>query len=223
MTGSVPMQTRSQGPHDPLHGSAKDRPFAHALLFTGHMIDRPEREHPRFPASAEARVRAALREAMQNIRWAQAGATIGLAAAASGGDILFHEVCAELAIPTRILLALPVDDFVSASVATAGPRWVERFHFLVQRTPPENMRVMGDGGGPSDASTDDVWQRANLWMMEEAAALAPEQALLALWDGHVGDGPGGTEHFIQTAQRRGIRILPVLSMQSLCDAPNAAG
>jgi hypothetical protein len=185
------------------------------------MIDRPDREHPRFPACAETRVRAALREALQGIAWTQAGATIGLAGAASGGDILFHEVCAELALPTRILLALRAEDFVAASVAPAGSRWVERFHSLVQRTPPEGLRLMGDGDGLSEGLTDNVWQRANVWMMEEAMELAREQALLALWDGHVGDGPGGTEHFLETAQRRGIRILPTLAMQSLCESPRA--
>jgi len=44
----------------------------------------------------------------------------GIAGGASGGDILFHEISAELAIPTRLLLALPKEDFL-AEVLDAGP------------------------------------------------------------------------------------------------------
>ncbi len=207
-----------QAQEETSHKGSGDPPFRHALLFTGHMIDRPDREHPRFPASAESRVREAMREAIERITWTTPGTTIGLAGGASGGDILFHEICAELAIPARIMLALPAEEFEAASVAPAGPAWIERFRALLQRTGPEGIRIMGEQDGLSEGLTSNVWQRANLWMMDAAMALAREQALLALWDGHVGDGPGGTEHFIEVAQRLGIRILPTLVMRSLLPA-----
>jgi len=207
-----------QAQEETSHKGSGNPPFGHALLFTGHMIDRSDREHPRFPASAESRVREAMREAIERIPWTTPGTTIGLAGGASGGDILFHEICAELAIPARIMLALPADEFVAASVAPAGPAWIERFRALLQRTGPEGIRIMGEHDGLSEGLTSNVWQRANLWMMDAAIALAREQALLALWDGHIGDGPGGTEHFIEVAQRLGIRILPTLVMRSLLPA-----
>lgn len=195
--------------------SAGDRPFDRALLFTGHMIDRPDRASPRFPATAESRVRAAIREAVRGFLRAGPGTTIGVAAAASGGDMLFHEICAELGIRSVVMLALPADEFVAASVAPAGPMWVKRFRTLLERAGAEGTRVMADNDGLAEGATNNVWQRANLWMMDAAMALARQQALLALWDGHRGDGPGGTEHFIEVAQKSGIGILPILAMQDL--------
>jgi hypothetical protein len=189
--------------------------FGHSLLFTGHMIDRPERAQPRFPAWAESRARDAIHNRVAEIIWTQPGPTIGLAGAASGGDLLFHEICDELAIATRIVLALPVDEFVEASVAPAGPGWVKRFHALLERRMPEELCVMGPKDGLQEGLAGNIWQRVNLWMIEQAVSLAPERALLALWDGEVGDGPGGTEHFVHAALKSGVRILPTIEMLAI--------
>jgi hypothetical protein len=189
--------------------------FAHALLFTGHMIDSARRKQPRFPASAEQPVREAIRQAIADMHWAESGPTIGLAGAASGGDILFHEICAELGISTKILLALPVEEFVAASVAPAGPAWVERFHSLVEARGPESLAILSEKDGLLEGASANVWQRANLWMIEVAVALAPERTLLALWDGMTGDGPGGTEHLLQAASRFGVRIAPPIEIEKL--------
>jgi hypothetical protein len=189
--------------------------FGRALLFTGHMIDQAGREHARFPAGAESRARSAIRDAIIAITWAHPGNTIALSGAASGGDLLFQESCEELGIATMVLLALPRDEFEAESVAPAGPGWVKRYHALLDRTAPDRLHVMESGDGLLEGATDNVWQRANLWMIERASALAPERALLALWDGKTGDGPGGTEHFLQVAQQRGIRILPIVEMQAM--------
>ena len=199
-------------------GHAEGRgPYAHALLFTGHMIDRADRDKPRFPAWAEARTRRAIREAIGTVTWTHPGSTIALAGGASGGDLLFHECCNDLGIPTRVLLAMPPDEFEATSVAPAGPAWVDRFHALLNRLGPDRTHVMESSDGLLEGATENIWQRANLWMIEEATAIAGEQALLALWDGNAGDGPGGTEHFLQVARQSGIHVLPVISMQTLVD------
>jgi hypothetical protein len=189
--------------------------FAHSLLFSGHMIDEPDRNHPRFPASAEGRVRDALRGAVAYLAVERAGSTIGLAGAANGGDILFHEVCAELRIPTRILLALPIENSIAESVAPAGQGWVDRFHALLAARGPENVCFLHENIGQFHGESGNVWQRTNLWIIEEGLALAPEQTLLALWDGKTGDGPGGTEHFVETARRFGVHVAPFIEMRRL--------
>ena len=189
--------------------------FAHALLFTGHMIDKADRKEPRFPAWAEGRARKAIRDAVEAMPWARPGPTIGLAAAASGGDLLFLEVCAELGIPTRMMLALPTKEFLAESVAPAGPDWVRRFNAMVERHSPQSLRIMGERDGLMQGETANIWLRANLWMIEEAAALAPERWLLALWDGRAGDGPGGTDHLMQAAPKLGVRVAPPIPMQML--------
>jgi len=190
------------------------REFAHALLFTGHMIDRPDRRQARFPAWAENRARRAIHDAIAGVHWNTAGATVGLAGGASGGDLLFHGCCEALGIETRVLLALPPKQFEAESVTPAGSEWVARYEALLSKA-GSRVKVMHEHDGLLEGPTDNVWQRANLWMIEEAGRLAGECALLAMWDGTVGDGPGGTEHFIQVARMRGIRMLPQIQMQSL--------
>jgi hypothetical protein len=187
--------------------------FAQSVLFTGHMIDAATRAEPRFPARAEGPARVAIREAVLRLRGG-GEPTVGIAGGASGGDLLFHEVCAELGVPTRLRLALPADQFVQQSVAPAGKDWVLRFEKLLEQLGP-HVRVMAEGDGLLDGATENIWQRANLWMIEEARRLAPRRVLLALWDGRGGDGPGGTENLLQEAARFGVRVAPPIVMQSL--------
>jgi hypothetical protein len=189
--------------------------FGLALIFTGHMIDRPGRSEPRFPAQAETRARAAIREAVVSSASLHPGSTIGLAGGASGGDLLFHEVCAELGIETQVLLSLPPGEFVVESVTPAGPGWERRFYELLAGRGPQNVKVLSARDGLIEGETTNIWQRANLWILEEALALAPTRTLLALWDGKPGDGLGGTEHFVRVAKRLGVRVAPVIEMQKL--------
>jgi len=188
--------------------------FAQALLFTGHMIDALGRKVERFPARAEVRARAAIHDVVLGLR---REATVGIAAGASGGDLLFHEVCAEVGISTRLCLALPAEEFIAKSVAPGGADWVRRFEALIERLGPANVHVMDDGDGLIEGPTENVWQRVNFWMVEQAVALAPERTLIALWDGKGGDGPGGTEHLVKAAPGYGIRVAPVIAMQGLVE------
>ena len=177
------------------------------LLFTGHMIDAPGRERPRFPPDKEDAARQSIKEAV--LREAAGGVAYGVAGGASGGDILFHEVCAELGIPTRLFLALPRDLYVRASVRPAGPRWVTRFDRLRQSLP---ARVLADSEElPNWLQSKDgynIWQRSNLWMLHNALAAGGEHVtLIALWDGKAGDGPGGTGDMVRSAAERGARTI----------------
>jgi hypothetical protein len=133
---------------------------------------------------------------------------VGIAGGACGGDILFHEVCAELGIPTRLFLAVTKDKFVDESVRHGGPVWVERFNRLCERVPP---RVMG-------GSTElpvwlrsqkgySIWQRNNLWMLFNALALDRPLTLIALWDQGPADGPGGTTDLVAQADDREQKVV----------------
>jgi hypothetical protein len=207
-----PQPTR---PADDVQAAASlQKEFAHALLFTGHMIDAPDRREARFPAWAEGRARDAIHAAIAALQWTQSGTTVGLAGGASGGDLLFHECCEELGIPTRVLLALAPQEFQATSVAPAGADWVARFRKRLEKA-GDQLHVMQRSEGLAEGATDNVWERANLWMIEQAERLAPQRALLALWDGKTGDGPGGTEHFLEVARAHGIRILPPIEMRAL--------
>jgi hypothetical protein len=169
------------------------------LLFTGHMIDAPSREVPRFPPDKEGVAREAIRTAVLQER-TLAPIAYGIAGGASGGDVLFHEVCAEVGIPTRLYLALPREQFIVHSVQPAGAKWVERFDRLYRQHP--EVRVF------TETKTDDVFQRTNLWMLESALAGEDKDlTLIALWNGKEGDGPGGTADLVDEAKGRGARLV----------------
>jgi hypothetical protein len=181
------------------------------LLFTGHMIDSTDRKEPRFPPEKEGVAREAIRKAVQAERARPEGVAYGIAGGASGGDILFHEVCAELGIPTRLYLALPKGQYIAESVQTAGQAWVERFNQLYQRH--REVRVLSLSTTVprwlSERSDQySIWQRNNLWMLYNALSdEGSDLTLIALWNGQQGDGPGGTGDLVAKARECGAKVI----------------
>lgn len=123
----------------PATTAAAQPPIARLLLFTGHMVDAEGRDTPRFPRteSAETAARAMIRKAVEDECRLEPGRILGIAGGACGGDILFHEVCAELGMETQLYLALPQPDFYVRSVRQGGPGWIERYNRLCERIKPE--------------------------------------------------------------------------------------
>jgi len=180
------------------------------LLFTGHMIDAPGRAEPRFPADKADVAKQKIAEAVAAEQQVAGGIAYGIAGCASGGDILFHEVCEAMNIPTRIFLALPREDYIRESVAPAGPQWIEEFNRLVKARP---VRVMCESKDLprwlQDKPDYNIWQRNNLWNLHNALAAAggDNVTLIALWNGATGDGAGGTADMVQKAQERGAKTI----------------
>lgn len=197
-------------PPDP---AAQQAP-ARILVFTGHRVDAPGRKKPRFPPTAEAetKARAMIAAAIDSELADAAGQVVGIAGAASGGDILFHELCLARGIKTTLFILSGRDPFVATSVADSGPAWVARFDELYRQLP---ARVLGDSDEPMmlprwsrALSTYSVWERNNRWMLHNALVYgAAKTTLIALWNGETGDGPGGTENMVRTASERGARAV----------------
>jgi hypothetical protein len=179
------------------------------ILFTGHRIDAPDRQKPRFPPDQEDQARAMILAAVSQEKAKAAGKLLGISGGASGGDILFHEVCEELDIPTKMYLVLPKIEYIKASVADGGPRWVERFKRLFDQKQPEILSDSGELPRWLRAKKDySIWQRSNLWMLYTALAISHDNlTLLALWNGQAGDGPGGTEDMVERARDRGATFI----------------
>jgi hypothetical protein len=200
-------------------------PRKRVLVFAGHMIDAPDRKTPRFPADKEAVAREKIKEVIVKEMNTGAGVAAGYAGGASGGDILFQEVCAELGIDTRLYLAVQPPIYVTKSVNKAGPGWVKRFWDLHAAHVARNqVRVLSH---TTEAAKDDIeylpawlqskekysiWQRNNLWMLFNALAEGcdektgdPNLTLIALWDGAAGDGPGGTGDLVDKVEKLGAR------------------
>jgi hypothetical protein len=192
----------------------KSQSRARVVLFTGHLLDAPQRpaDKARFPRTpkAEKTARLMIEEALRNEMHEEGGVSLGVAAGACGSDILFHEVCESLKIPTLLFLALPEDKFQVESVNRGGPGWVERYRKLCERVPP---RVLADSkqlpGWLADKKDYDIWQRNNLWMMFNVLAMdARHLTLMALYNRERDpDGPGGTAHLVNVAAKWGYKTV----------------
>ena len=73
-------------------------PKPRIAIFSGHVVDGADRASPRFPLNAVPCVDAAIRA------WIESAASIGYAAAASGGDMLFHAALAARRAERHVVL-----------------------------------------------------------------------------------------------------------------------
>ncbi len=192
------------------------------ILFTGHMLDAPDRgqDAVRFPntpgavAAARNLIERAVKEEMNK----DGGVAFGIAGGACGSDILFHEVCNTLNIATQLLLALPEEQFQAESVNRGGADWVMRYQQLCQRITP---RVLADSKELprwlSGRKGYDIWQRNNLWMMFNALSTqARNLTLIALYNRErEPDGPGGTSHLVGVAANWGFKTIELDARQLL--------
>ena len=193
--------------------AAEEKERRRVLLFTGHMIDAPGRERPRFPAEKETVAREKIKETVAGELELADGRVCGIAGGSNGGDILFHEVCEELGIKARLFLALPREKYINASVQAAGPEWVERFNRLYnQLSNQKQVRVLAESKELPrwlrEKPDYNIWQRNNLWTLHNAMAAGGENVtLIALWDREEGDGAGGTKHMVESARERGAKTI----------------
>ncbi|HMB61753.1 MAG TPA: tetratricopeptide repeat-containing protein [Eudoraea sp.] len=204
------------------YGVSKEPVAAHVILFTGHMMDAPDREKARFPAGKEKEVKAKIKEKVEDVlailkkehgtAEEMPSGVIGIAGGACGGDILFHEVCTDLGIKTEVYLALPREKFIARSVRFAGNQWVDRFNAL-DKNPNTSMRILTESEElPAWLQSGDFnysfWERNNLWILNAALALGGgNMTFIALWDGKKGDGPGGTQNMIKEVEERGAKSM----------------
>lgn len=169
------------------------------------MIDAPGRKEPRFPASIENAVRQRIKDEIRHIKNNSKLPLTGIAGGACGGDILFHEVCIEMDIPTEMHLALPYDSFIKKSVAFAGENWVSRFDRLYNSLPVYILHSQHLVSQPVDPV---VWEECNLQMLRKALIYdGYNMILIALWNGKDGDGPGGTDQMVTEAQEKDAHVI----------------
>ncbi len=163
-------------------------PIPKIAVFTGHRIDEPGRQPPRFPSVMVEPVRAAISQWIRehNVR-------IGFCSAACGADLLFLE--ALQALPgsiTRVVLPYAEEQFIPDSVARAGePYWKELYHRVLEKAAQviiASPQRIGPAGTPFAYANRVLLGQAMLCQQEFQTSLLG----LAVWNGQPGDGPGGT-------------------------------
>lgn len=185
---------------------SEDKPVR-LILFAGHRVDEPGRAVPRFPAEREDNASQLIRDALRK-KLDPDYQLVGLASAAPGADIIFHEVCNELNIPSTLCLPMPAGDY-SREAFKDLDSWNARFLNLVrEREKTHRVLELSDRAELpawlSGAKTD-FWERGNRWMVKMALTWGAESVtLIALWDNKdEGDGPGGTAHLVHEARNAG--------------------
>jgi tetratricopeptide (TPR) repeat protein len=191
------------------------------ILFSGHRLDAPGREIPRFPRDKEPEARAAIKAKVEGVLGNHPDAEFtAMAGGANGGDILFHEVCEELGVPTELYLAVPSSDYARLSVIVEEqPQWKDRYEVIRKRCDEGKCtwQLQDDEKLPTwmGARRDrySVWERNNLWVLYSALAQGggPGTDVILLWDGEEGDGPGGTRHMREVTKRRGASTHIILT------------
>src|SRR4051812_24583669 len=180
-------------------------PIPKLVVFSGHMIDAPDRRTPRFPPSKEGEIKELLEKQL-----AAMNAGIGFASAASGSDILFLEAMLARGGTIHLVLPWPAEEFVKTSVANAGnDAWIERFHKVLDQA--ASIRVLGELYMPGSATG---FEYCNLAMTGLARLFARSLDLeitpLAVWDGFAG-APGGTGSFVRywRSHRVPVKVVPI--------------
>jgi tetratricopeptide (TPR) repeat protein len=165
------------------------------FLFSGHMVDAPNRPLPRFPADKEPIAAEAIRAKLDELR---AGPQdLAFCSGACGGDLLFAEACLERGLGLRVRIPFTEPEFLNKSVRFAGERWVDRF-MAVKANSKATVLVMPDVLGPLPKGID-AYARNNVWQLYSALSWGPEKVnFLCLWNRQEGDGPGGTKHMYDT-------------------------
>lgn len=157
----------------------------------------------------------------------------GMAAAASGSDLLFHEVCDELSVRTRLYLALPKDQYIGEYVAPAGVDWVERFNKIYQSRKTESRKVtMTEADSEmivnvlaesmelprwlQSKPSYTVGKRNAVWMLQHAMvqryihdAEGTNLTLMVLWDRQEVDARGSMADLVHLAQKNGIKVVHI--------------
>ena len=172
------------------------------ILFSGHMIDAPDRATPRFPPDKEGVAARAITQTLAEL--GLGSSDLAICGGACGGDLLFAE--AALAGGARLELYIPLEEpaFLEKSVDFADSDWRARFLGAKTRgilhVAPRELRPPPQG--------EDPYERNNRWMLDAALRFGADKVdFLCLWNGQGGDGPGGTRHMMEEVRERGGRTL----------------
>lgn len=171
------------------------------FLFSGHMVDAPDRAQARFPQAKVAAATSKMEEVLDQL--GAATGDLALTQGAAGGDLIFAEACAARGVRVRLLQPFAEAEFIAKSILPSqdGQTWRRRF-FQLKDTPGFAIRHMPDELGPVPEQGN-PFARCNLWLLGSALAYGIEKVhFICLWNGAGGDGSGGTEHMYQEVARR---------------------
>jgi hypothetical protein len=192
----------------------------HVVLFAGHRVDAPGRPRPRFPSNRADLAKTLIARALASVASADRE-VVGYASAAPGGDLLFHEACADLGVRSIPCLPMPPEKY-SGHTFRELDDWRSRFLALLERNRRQGWDVLelsDQEGLPRwlSGTALNPWERGNQWVLQMALASDADRiTLLALWDGEqAGDDLGGTAQMVRLAREAGEIDVKVIEAREL--------
>ena len=166
------------------------------VAFSGHIIDKPNRQSKRFPKEIEKQVRKEISKRLEKMN-----AGIAYSAAACGADIIFLEEMLKRGGEINIILPFDEKNFKKESVdVIPNSDWSKRFDKILKKA--AHIKILGFHNPEIDIYN---YEFANLFIF--GAALVRKNSIdttlktMAVWDGKPGDGPGGTASAVEQWQK----------------------
>jgi hypothetical protein len=154
-------------------------PTTVAIGFTGHRA-----------LGDEAKCRKSIFEFLERRKTSTSGLVYGISSVAAGGDLLFAESCIQLALPLRVLLPLPLEEFRKDFDETSWSRAEEVLRKAA------SVEVTG-----GNQSRQECYYECGMETVQQS------RVLLALWDGGPSQGLGGTEDAVSFARGTGRMVV----------------
>lgn len=170
------------------------------VCITGHIVDRSDRASPRFPDESVPKVKEAF-----PVLFGQLGPTAAVVGGAAGADLLACEALQAMNVSATVILPMRSEPYAAESVSPSGPAWEAHF----QQVLSASERVLDFPAREPDADGR-LWEFGNELLLGHARqqALAARGAweVIAVWDGKMGDGAGGTQDLILRAHEMGASV-----------------
>ncbi|MBA4147820.1 MAG: DUF4071 domain-containing protein [Verrucomicrobia bacterium] len=171
------------------------------VVCSGHMFDKLDRKHPRFPHTLEQRVREEI-----GCRLAQMEAQVGFSSLACGADMLFAESILERGGEINIVLPFRKEDFRASSVdIIPGANYGERFERILENA--ATVTILNEMGTANDPAAYEYCNQTLMGLaLLKGRFLGIDVMPLAAWDGRLGDGRGGTQSFVEFWENRRTKV-----------------
>lgn len=174
------------------------------FLFSGHMIDTPDRPAPRFPPEKEPMAAEKIAAALDE--FGAGPEDVAFTQGACGGDLLFSEACLQRGVKVHWLQPHREPDFIRKSVLRGGEPWLQRYKAARARLAGP-IHAAPDELGELPPEAGSAYARCNLWLLSTALAFGADRLrFICLWDGGEDDGSGGTGHMYNEVKRRSGRV-----------------
>ncbi|MGB0452529.1 MAG: TRAFs-binding domain-containing protein [Bacteriovoracaceae bacterium] len=176
------------------------------ILFSGHRVDAPDREVPRFPSDLVEHLEDKVEKYIDSL-----GPCIGYCSAANGADLIFIDKMVKAGNKVYCLIPFEEKQFIEESVRWSteeNDEWVERFENIKDKVKLINLKAL------SIDLKDESFTFSNKVMYGlakmKADHLDTTLQTLAVWNPSVIEGGkvsrGGTSHFMTHWQKNGHKV-----------------